>query len=105
MTRDEFAWLVVRAVGAFVLLLVTLDVISMALSAMTAVGLHNRIDSVPFNSDESVRLTVDYARQVARVKYLGIEVFFKAGIAMYCFYRGALIHRLLLSRLPSAKET
>lgn len=100
MSTDEFGWLLVRAVGAFLLLLIALDLVSIASLSLQTVVLRGKIDEVPFDSEEFIRLVVDYTRLIDRVVYLGIEMVFKTALAIYCFYRGELLKRLLVSRLP-----
>ena len=105
MTRDEFAWLIVRAVGAFILLLIILDLITVVLTSIQAVISHNEIMSDSVDLDDVVDLAFRYGRLIERIWYLGIGVVFKAAFSYYCFYRGAWIHRLLTSRLSSAEQS
>ncbi len=100
MTRDELAWLIVRAVGAFVLLLIVLDLITIVLASIQAFILHGEVMSESTKEGDVVSLAIRYGRQVERIWYLGIAVAFKAALAYYCFYRGAWMHRMLTSRLP-----
>ncbi len=104
MTRDEFAWLIVRAVGAFILLLIVLDLITVALTSIQAVILHSEVMSDSVKEDDVLSLAIRYGRLIERIWYLGITVAIKAAFAYYCFYRGAWIHGLLTSRLPSAEQ-
>jgi len=105
MTRDEFAWLIVRAVGAFILLLIALDLINVVLTSIQAVMVHNEVMSDSVAQDNVVSLAIRYGRLIERIWLLGIEVLIKAFFAYYCFFRGAWIHRLLTSRLPTPKQS
>lgn len=105
MTRDEFAWLIVRAVGAFILLLIILDLITIVLTSIQAVILRNEVMSNSVDPDDVVELAFRYGRLIERIWSLGVEIVFKAAFSYYCFYRGAWIHRLLTSRLPSAEQS
>ena len=105
MTKDEFAWLIVRAVGAFILLLVVLDLITIVLTSIEAIILRNEVFSDSTDPDAVVDLAYRYGRHIERIWSLGITVIFKAAFSYYCFYRGIWIHRLLTSRLPSAEQS
>lgn len=101
MTRDEFAWLIVRAVGAFLLLLIILDLITLALTSLNAVILYNQTGS----ADDEVTIAIRIGRLIERIWSLGIAVLFKAAFSYYCFYHGAWIHKLLIGRLPSTEQS
>lgn len=105
MTRDECTWLIVRAVGAFILLLIALDLINVVLTSIQAVMVHNEVMSDSVDQDNVVSLAIRYGRLIERIWLLGIEVLIKAFFAYYCFFRGAWIQRLLTSRLPSPKQS
>ena len=105
MTRDEFGWLVVRAVGAFFLLYVTLDLILIVLTSVQAVVLHSEIMSGSVDSDDVVDHAFRYGQLIRRIWGLGFEVILKALLSYYCFFRGAWLHRLLTSRMPSAAQS
>lgn len=105
MTRSEFAWLVVRAVGAFLLLLIALDLITILLTSIQAVSLHSEIMSDPFAQDDVTTRSIRYGRLIERIWYLGIEVVVQALFAYYCFFRGTWIHKLLIGRLPAAEQS
>jgi len=103
MTRDEFAWLIVRAVGAFLLLLIALDLITIVLASVQAVIFRNEVMSDSVDPDDIVNLAFRYGRLIERIWILGAEVLIKSLFSYYCFFRGAWIHKLLTSRLPSAE--
>ena len=104
MTRDEFAWLVVRAVGAFVLLLIALDLITLILTSLQAFFLHEDLMSNSFNQDEVIHLSIRYGRYIEQIWYLGAKVLLKSLFAYYCFFRGLWVQKLLTSRLPSTES-
>lgn len=105
MTRDEFAWLIVRAVGAFLLLLIALDLITLALTFIQAVIVYNGAMTNIANPDDDVQAAILYGRAIERIWYLGITIGLKAAFSYYCFYHGAWIHRLLTSRLPPVEQS
>jgi len=103
MTRDEFAWLVVRGIGAIFLMFVALDLITILLTSVEAVIVRN----APYSNsvDQEVDLAIRYGRLIGRVWYLGVEVLIKSFLSYYCFFRGVWIHSLLTSRLPSSEQS
>ena len=105
MTRDEFAWLIVRALGAFILLLIFLDLLTIALTSMNAVILHDKAMSDAINDDEAINIAIRYGRLIGQIWSMGIGVVFKAAFSYYCFYRGSWIHGLITEKLPSAEQS
>jgi len=105
MTRNEFAWLVVRAVGAFFLLYVALDLILIVLTSIQAVVLRGEIMSGSVDSDGVVDHAFRYGQLIRRIWGLGFEVLLKALLSYYCFFHGTWIHKLLTSRMPSAAQS
>ena len=104
MTRNEFAWLIVRALGAFILLLIVLDLLTIALTYLNALIVHNRVMSDAVSDDEAINLAIRYGRLIGQIWSLGIGVVFKVAFSYYCFYRGSWIHGLITSKLPSAEQ-
>ena len=105
MTRDEFAWLVVRVVGAFLLLLIALDLITLILTSLQAFLLRGDLMSDSVNQDEVINLSIRYGRLIEQIWYLGIKVLVNALFAYYCFFRGAWIQKLLTRGLPATDES
>ena len=101
MTRDEFAWLIVRAIGAFMLLLVFLDLVNIALMAVQAGVIRTDISSGSVSSDDEITTAIRYGRLINQMTYLGIELIPKTAFTYYCFKHGGWIHRLLTYRLAS----
>ena len=105
MARDEFAWLIVRAVGAFFLVYVALEVISLVLTAGQAVIVHNQIMPDSVEQEIMFEPAVRYLRLIEQIWALGIHILLTALCSYYCFYRGAWLHKLLISRLPETEQS
>ena len=105
MTRDEFAWLVVRAVGAFFLLFIAIDLIALAITSVHAAITYNEAMSDSIDPDDVSIVAIRFGRLIGQIWSLAFEVILKAALSYYCFYHGAWIHKLLTSRLPSAEQS
>ena len=102
MTKDEFGWLIVRALGAFLLLLVVVDLLSVFLTILNAFITHNKALSLDLGEEDAYEQAIRYGRLYGQIWSLGIGIVFKGVFAYYCFYRGAWIHGLITSRLPTS---
>ena len=104
MTKDEFAWLIVRALGAFLLLLVVVDLLSIILTILNAFITHNKALSLEVGEEEAFGQAIRYGRLYGQIWSLGIGVVFKAVLSYYCFNRGSWIHGLILSKIPTTDQ-
>ena len=102
MERDEFAWLIVRAVGAIFFVFIALDVIDLLLTSLQVVTLRTEMFSGSVDEDDAINLAIRYGRLMERIWTLGIQIFLTGLCSYYCLYRGKLIHKLLIRNLPSA---
>ena len=95
--RDNLAWLVVRAFGAYFVLSIALDLVPLVLTILSMAKIYILTADTSAKSD-----TVSYVMDAnwARVQSFSIQVVLNAVFAYYCFYHGKWIHRLLIFRLP-----
>ena len=105
MTRDEFAWLIVRGIGAFFLLYIALDLITLILISVKALVLHNSIMSESVDQDKVAEMAFHYGQYIRQIWSTGADILLTGIFAYYCFYRGAWIHGLLTSRLPPTQKS
>jgi hypothetical protein len=105
MARDEFVWLIVRAIGAFLLAFVALELIGLLIVAVQAAVL--RFDLLSGSIEEksaTIQATI-YGRHIERIWYSGFDIALTGLCSYYCFYHGAWLHKLLISRVPVGGES
>ena len=96
MNRQEFAWLVVRALGVISLWNFALALLSLiVLIPSLFYGLHHGPWDSLVSEQSIYQLKISaFARTAGAV--------FWASLSMYLLYKGKLFHRLLLENIPSA---
>ena len=103
MTRDEFAWLIVRGIGAIFLMFVVLDLIYISLTSVNAYM--TRYAPMGESVDQDVEIAIQYGRLIGRIWSTGVEVVLKAFLSYYCFFRGGWLHKLITDKVPSVEQS
>ena len=105
MTRYEVAWLIVRGVGAFLLVHVALGIISLILTGAATAMAYEQAMPDPIEQSISYESSVRYLRLKEQLWTLGAQTFLTLLCAYYCLFKGAWLQHLLVSRLPKIKSS